>query len=64
MRRHSATPPAPASAILYGSQVMTVLKSAAVALAIVVGTSAVGGAQGYDKKTIEKMLADGAKKLA
>ena len=43
---------------------MRVLKGAVVALALVVAASAVTGAQDYDKKTIEKMLGDGAKKLA
>lgn len=43
---------------------MRVLNGAIVALALVVAASAVTGAQGYDKKTIEKMLADGTKKLA
>jgi hypothetical protein len=33
-------------------------------VALVVAASAVTGAQGYDKKTTEKMLGDGAKKLA
>jgi len=35
----------------------------ATALALVVAAAAVTGAQGWDKKTIEKMLKDGAKKL-
>jgi hypothetical protein len=43
---------------------MRVLNSAVAALALVVATVTVTGAQGYDKKTIEKMLGDGAKKLA
>jgi len=43
---------------------MRLLKGAVVALALVVAASAVTGAQDYDKKTIEKMLGDGAKKLA
>lgn len=43
---------------------MKLLKGSAVALAITVAIAAVAGAQGWDKKTIEKMLADGAKKLA
>ena len=43
---------------------MRVLNGAVAALALVVAASAVSGAQGYDKKTIEKMLGDGAKKLA
>lgn len=43
---------------------MRLLNGAVVALAIVVAATAVSGAQGYDKKTVDKMLADGAKKLA
>jgi HEAT repeats len=43
---------------------MRLVNGAVVALALVVAASAVTGAQGYDKKTIEKMLGDGAKKLA
>ena len=43
---------------------MRVLSGAAVACALVVAAAAVTGAQGYDKKTIEKMLGDGVKKLA
>lgn len=42
---------------------MQLFKGAAVAGAIAVATTAMAGAQGWDKKTIEKMLADGAKKL-
>lgn len=43
---------------------MKVLNGAVAALALVVAAATVTGAQGYDKKTIEKMLGDGAKKLA
>ena len=43
---------------------MTLSKRSVVVLAIAVAVAAVVHAQGYDKKTIEKMLADGAKKLA
>jgi hypothetical protein len=43
---------------------MRLLHGAVVALALVVAATALTGAQGYDKKTIEKMLGDGAKKLA
>jgi hypothetical protein len=41
---------------------MRLLNGAVVALVVAAG--AVTGAQGWDKKTIEKMLGDGAKKLA
>src|SRR5580765_6110435 len=43
---------------------MRSVNGAVVAIALVVAVSAVTGAQGYDKKTIEKMLGEGAKKLA
>ena len=43
---------------------MTLPKRSAVVLAIAVAVAAVAHAQGWDKKTIEKMLTDGAKKLA
>ena len=43
---------------------MRLLKGAVAALALVVAASAITGAQDYDKKTIEKMLGDGAKRLA
>jgi hypothetical protein len=43
---------------------MRLLSGAVVALALVVAATAVTGAQGYDKKTTEKMLGDGARKLA
>jgi hypothetical protein len=43
---------------------MRVWNGAVAAFALVVATATVTGAQGYDKKTIEKMLGDGAKKLA
>ena len=43
---------------------MRLLQGAAAALALCVAAATVTGAQGWDKKTIEKMLKDGAKKLA
>lgn len=43
---------------------MRLVNGAVAALALVVAATALTGAQGYDKKTIDKMLADGAKKLA
>jgi hypothetical protein len=43
---------------------MRLLNGVAVALALVVAAATVTGAQEWDKKTIEKMLKDGAKKLA
>jgi len=43
---------------------MRSVKGAVAALALVVAATALTGAQGYDKKTIDKMLGDGAKKLA
>lgn len=43
---------------------MTSPTRSVVVLAIAVAAAAVAHAQGYDKKTIEKMLGDGAKKLA
>ncbi|MFN7978515.1 MAG: HEAT repeat domain-containing protein [Vicinamibacterales bacterium] len=43
---------------------MTLSRGSVIAVAIAVATTAVTYGQGYDKKTIEKMLGDGAKKLA
>ena len=43
---------------------MRLVNGTVVALALVAAATAVTGAQGYDKKTTEKMLGDGAKKLA
>src|SRR5262245_60443851 len=43
---------------------MRLLNGVAVALALFVAAATITGAQEWDKKTIEKMLKDGAKKLA
>jgi len=43
---------------------MTRLWAITIAVVAAVAASTVAGAQGWDKKTIEKMLGDGAKKLA
>ena len=43
---------------------MTRARTGAIAITMTMLLSGLVGAQGYDKKTIEKMLSDGAKKLA